>query len=285
MLLTILLSMGASTLQASQPAQPSVTVFSHGLGGQGFHGGLYHTSSGQPNAFIQGPMTYFDYDDVQKPISSCLGQDADTASLHKACQPLAKADLLGVSRGAATIVTYLAKYQPQNVELVIAESPFDSVEGIVDDRTYGSGSLHHALPLIFRNYNPNGAQPITNVERIDPEIPMLLICSEQDAVVPASSTKRLYYALRKANKPKVFLLETQYGDHANIIQGQDGTMVRNVVHAFYQTHGKPHNPAWAAEGQARFASCQPSEPISWKQYLSSWWNSNWWNGSSSSSKK
>lgn len=233
-----------------------ITIFSHGLGARGEHGTYYHVASGQPNAFIEGPLHTFNYPDVNAPQSSCLGQEADMAALHQACKNYEQVNLVGVSRGAATIFNYLAHYNPKNIALVIAESPFDHVRSIVHHKT-GFASFESTLPISFAQYDPKGPQPINGVEKIDRTIPILLVCSQEDSLIPVSSTRRLYEALRKTGHKKVHLLVTRYGKHANIINGKDGTLYRNVVHAFYKKYGKPYNAEWARAGQERFVLCQP----------------------------
>lgn len=241
---------------ASAPAGQSTTIFSHGLGGNKDQGAYYHTLYGQPNAFIDGKMESFDYQDVQDSRSSCIGQDADIESLHGTSKNHSKVKLVGVSRGAAAIFNYLAKHQPKNVDITVTESPFDQVSSVVAQKAYFA-SFESSLSLMFPNYDRKGAQPIKSASSINTTIPMLLVCSQEDALIPASSTIKLYEALRKNGHERAHLLVTKHGQHANILNGEDGAIYRNVVHAFYKAYAKPHNPEWAAAGQARFASCQP----------------------------
>jgi len=264
---------GTSAVQASAPAEQPITIFSHGLGGQGDHAIYYHTQSGQPHAFIEGRMESFDYQDVQDSRASCIGQDADMETLHKACETISQATLVGVSRGAATIFNYLAKYIPKNITAVVAESPFDQVSSVVQHKA-GFASFESSLPLVFPNYNRSGPQPIQAAKSIDKDIPVLLVCSDEDALIPTSSTKRLYDALCLAQHTKTHLLVTKHGAHANILNGPDGQLYRNVVHAFFKAYNKSHNPRWAAAGQERFASCKPAvteeeQSSSWSSFFSS----------------
>lgn len=259
-------------LSARQKKVISGTLFSHGLASKGEKGKFYHIKSGHANAFIQHELHVFDYADVNDIRSSCLGQAADMECLHNACKKHKKVSLLGVSRGAATILNYLAKYKPKNIDVVIVESPFDHVDSVVEHKAGGWGKS--LLPASFPNYDCKGAQPITSIKKINRKLPILLVCSEKDTLIPAASTIRLYNAFRKAGYKHVYLLVTKHGPHAKILHKKDGIIYRNVVHAFYKRYNRPHNPQWAAAGEERFASCQPSlaEKSTSSLKKSTWWS-------------
>jgi len=241
------------------------TIFAHGLYGDYRHGLAYHVDTKHPHvfphAYIEGPLHVFDFDDAHDPKKSCLGQDADMARLHDVCKQNDQAILEGSSRGAVAGLNYLGKYQPKNIRAAIFESPFDKLSTIVKHDAYFE-FLELVLPYIpykgFPNYNPYGIQPIDVVNKIDQNLPILFICSSQDTRIPAKSTINIYKKLLESGHKNVYLLHVEHGEHATIMQGEDGPLVKHVVHAFLAHCNLAYNKSWAEAGQERFKLCQPS---------------------------
>lgn len=235
--------------QADKP----VTIYCHGLGGNKKEAQYFHIQYGYQNAFIQGACESFDFKDVSNPNSSCLGQDVDIAYLHEVCKKYQHVQLFGISRGASTILNYAGLYQPSNIETMVLESPFDDVQTIIQRLTGAKSSDTSMYP----NYDPQGIQPIKMVDKMPKNIPILIICSKQDTLIPVSSSANVYKKLRQTGHDKAHLLVVDHGVHANILNGKDGATVRNVIHAFFRAYNQPHNLQWANLGQDRFATCQP----------------------------
>lgn len=237
-------------LMANQSLEAYVTVFAHGLGGDKEQGSYYHLDFGN-NGFIEGTLKTFNFADYKNPFTSCLGQENDISFLHAACKNLNGVILVGVSRGAATIINYVGTMHPKNIRALVLESPFDKVESITNH--LNAQNPNHSFKLsYYPNYNPNGLHPINVVDKISPEIPVLFIVSQADALIPAHTITPLYEKLKSAEHKKVHILMLKHGKHANILWGKEGTMFKNVVHAFYKHYGLPHNPAWALAGKRHF---------------------------------
>lgn len=230
-----------------------ITIYCHGLGGNKKEAQYFHVQYGYPNAFIQGPCESFDFKDVNNPNSSCLGQEADIAYLHEICKKYEKVRLFGISRGASTIANYAGLCQPHNLISLVLESPFDDVQTIIQHLT----GRNNDDTSMYPNYKPCGIQPIKLVAQIPSSMPILIICSKQDTLIPVSSSANLYKKLRQTGHNNAYLLIVDHGSHANILNGKDGAMVKNVIHAFYRAQNQPHNSAWANLGQDRFNLCQP----------------------------
>ncbi|MCX5922009.1 MAG: hypothetical protein NTX86_01645 [Candidatus Dependentiae bacterium] len=256
-----------STTQHGQ--DEPITVYSHGYLCNKFFSKLLHASSEYgnkfcANAFITGPMKSFNYSDCLIPILTYFGQDGDVERLHHACKDHKKVILVGVSRGASTIINYLGLCKPNNIIAAVLESPYDHTEKIGDYfldvifksimSEYGKNKFKKFLQLFFVNYKHNGIQPICLTAHIPHTIPLLFISSEHDGIIPSWSTKNLYDALREAGHQNAYLLSCQHGAHGRIIWGKDGKKFRNIVHAFYRHHKIPHQDSWAAEGQSQFLS-------------------------------
>ena len=249
------LLMGLS-LPSISKSDEIVTIFAHGLGGDKTQGHYYHINSRQ-NGFIEGNLETFNFKDYLNPRSSCLGQTADIAILQETSVKFKKVILVGVSRGAATIANYAGTEQPNNVMALILESPFDTIESIVKHLEATASSIVFK-PSMYPNYDRNGIHPIDSMHKTSVHIPILLICSKKDVLIPASSTTLLYKKLLLAGHTKIHILVLDQGKHANILWGDQGYIYKNVVHAFYKEYGLPYNQMFAQSGLKHFAFSQPS---------------------------
>jgi hypothetical protein len=168
--------------------------------------------------------------------------------------------LVGASRGASTILTLLGTKpheQTQNIKAIILESPFGSMDDIV--RNILGESLyqypqarslgHNIVRFIFSQYKKRGVSPVSVATNIPKHIPILIVCSKEDARVPAWSSENLAQALKDAGHPMVHCITLERGVHGKLIKGPDGEMYRNVTHAFYQKYGLDHHPEWAELGK------------------------------------
>ena len=242
-----------------------MTIYSHGLLCNKWIGGLHHCSSSvrSPNAFIQGPMVSFSYRDWLSPLSTCAGQEDDLDQLHSVCKKHTNIILAGCSRGAASIVSYLGMQKPTNVIGAVIESPFDHSGNVIN---YLADQMHitkrTVIDAIAKNIAPNhkidGIQPIDYAANISHEIPLLFICTTKDRIIPLESSLKLYKILQQTGHPHTHLLIAEHGAHGLITFSSDGSMMRNVIHAFYKEYNLPHNAEWATAGHERFMQCQPS---------------------------
>jgi predicted alpha/beta hydrolase family esterase len=249
------LLMGLTLPQISK-SDEFVTFFAHGLGGDKTQGHYYHINSNHIG-FIEGTLETFNFKDYLNPRSSCLGQHSDMEVLKSVTLNFNKVILVGVSRGAATIVNYLGSQNPEHVMAAVLESPFDSVQTIAQYTASLSNSFVFN-PDIYTNFDPNGIQPIKVAHHIALNIPVLLICSRKDTLIPASSTIVLYKKMILAGHKKVHILILDKGRHANILWDEQGSIYRDVVHAFYKKYGLPYNEEFAKAGAHHFAHTTPN---------------------------
>jgi len=247
-IILILLFLGLTMISTLSPNDKIVTIFAHGLGGDATQGRYYHVDSNEQYSFIQTALITFNFKDAGNPFLSCLGQEADTACLHEICKKYTCAILVGCSRGAATIANYLATYQPKNIVAAILESPFDQVSNVIKPRP-GLENLELIAPSMYPNYKPNGLQPIKVAERIPHNIPILIVASKQDSLIPYTSTENLYNKIVASGHKKAHLLITKKGAHANILFEKNGYIFRDAVHAFFKEYDLPYHQSWALEGQ------------------------------------
>jgi len=151
-----------------------------------------------------------------RPDEAGLHRDARAARDYLLTRDDVDADRLvyfGESLGAAVAVTLAVEHRPAGVVL---RSPFTSLTDV--------GRLHYPfLPvgLLLRDRYPS-ADVIRDVDA-----PLLVIAGEDDSIVPASHSRRLYDA---ANEPKhlVVVGGADHNDRALL----DGSEVRAAVRGF-----------------------------------------------------
>jgi len=174
--------------------------------------------------------------------------------------------LVGLSRGASTTLSFMGLFNPKEVKALVLESPFDSIATLIQNilrNLYlhwvpGLDTVGHSLvSMTFAQHNKNGIRPLDTVDTIKKDLPILLICSEQDGVVPATSTMELYKKLQESGHQHTYIFKAHKGDHANILQDADGQNYQRVVHAFYKKYQLPHDSALADQGMSLLEQCQP----------------------------
>jgi len=237
---------------------------------------------GHKNGFIEGKLVTFNFNYHDNIFESSLGQDADVKTLHQTCKNYEEVDAVGVSCGASTLFNYLASAQPENIKSAVIEAAFKSPNSVFEALQSGGlirvqpgtpefrTMLRAAISLTksstsserqdiilsyFPNFDKNGILPINVADKMPKEIPILLVCSNQDDITKSSNSIDLFNKTRSTGHNKVYLLNLQHGEHAGILDSQDGPTYRNVVHAFYRHHNRPFNKTWADAGQERFEQC------------------------------
>ena len=87
------------------------------------------------------------------------------------------------------------------------------------------------------NYKTNGQQPINSVVKIkNKQLPILIVCSKEDTLIPWTSSERLYKKFKEEGFVNCELVVVDRGPHGNIlfaIDG-DGQKYHDAVQAFYK---------------------------------------------------
>jgi len=186
-------------------------------------------------------------DQVNLHKASCGQQpdiDAFTAAfrdLLSLVTPDRKVILCGHSRGAATIVNSLpalSEQEVQRIEQVILSAPFDSLKSVVRElckkreiSTKVADFLHYwIVPLFLRQYNPHGITPIDSVSHIKnmTSLPITIIASQDDAVVPFNCTQNLFKKFRDCGCVRATLIPLETGGH-NVIFKLDDRCVATAL--------------------------------------------------------
>lgn len=268
----------------SQPAEKITSLFSHGIADTRLQAYKYAqiTPNGFPNDnyLINNRhhiLISFNYPDAGKSIrinrkETSLAQENEVKALHEAHANIdngAGVVGLGVSRGASAFIVWLGTHPDeskiQNIRALVLESPFDSIDSVlryvIGEKLYKSPRIrafcHGLVSFIFSKYDKDYITPLEAAPTVPMNIPILIICSEEDTRVPADLSKKLYDELRVTGHDEVHFVKLKQGAHGKLIEGTGSDTYRNVVHAFYKKYGLPHNEEYAQLGQSILDESQP----------------------------
>ncbi len=212
-------------------------------------------------------VTSFNYPDVimlgmPNFAKANIAQESDVAHLKSEVEKIMQNNqeedlvLFGVSRGASTALNFMALHDNPAVKALIVESPFDSMATIIDNKRkklpfkwFSHDFCQRILEFLFRQYKRDGIQPIDLVSKIRKDLPILIICSKKDSLVPCHSTVNLCKKLRKSGHDKVCLLQLEKGKHGLIIYGKSSNVYQKGMHAFLAKCGFSHDPELARQGK------------------------------------
>lgn len=251
-------------------------LFSHGLVDTHAQGSRYiKRGTGQNRFLLMEEPFSFDYSDAAigwtkyfKVRKSSLAQQDEINKLEAQYKRITQAALydedillMGVSRGASVIINFVAQKHPEKVRALLLESPFDRARNIMYSTLkkvpYGKSLtplfLHWSFP---RHSQSSTLHPEDMAKDIPLFMPILLICSKEDTVIPCSSTINLFKKLKETGHTEVYLLVTEHGNHAKILWGPDGERYQAIVHAFFARYFLPYDAYWAERGAALLDSCR-----------------------------
>ena len=262
-----------------------ITVFSHGIADtwQQVHGYVKSymndkTICRNDRYLIHTPFVTFNYPDATDTfyrVNYCetsFGQENEIGCLKKAYASAlshyknCECDIIlwGLSRGASNLLIFAGQYDLSCVKAIVIESPYYTMGEVIESLMIKKGLSW--LPLsygetvaefIFKRYTRHGYSPANCLENIPKDIPILIICSQEDRLVPAATSMNVYKKLVEAGHQHTYLFITDHGKHAAILQGPDGEKYQSVVNAFYKKYNLPHCRASAAQGKSLLALCQP----------------------------
>ena len=255
-----------------------VYLFSHGIADTHKQVLGYVQSDNRSKPYIiTDPFISFDYPDASSSMfkinrtQTSFAQENEIKRLSQVFfSPVIKNKntvLVGVSRGASVLINFMGIYNAPNVAAIILESPFDCVESIVSALIHEKklswipGIKKNGLNImsfIFCKYKPNGIRPIDLAPQIKQNLPILVVCSATDILVPIWSSINIYNILRESGHYNTYLLILPEGHHAKLINDTKyGSLYQKVTHAFYKKFQLPHDPVLAKEGIPYLENCQP----------------------------
>lgn len=280
---TILFSLFIAHISSVFCVQEYATIFSHGIADtwKQVHGYIksYKIDDNihyNERYLFHTPFVSFNYPDATDKFyrvnyaETSFGQEneigrlnkayTETLSHHNNCNII----LWGLSRGASNLLIFAGLYDLANVKAIVIESPYYSMSEVIENvmikinlnwlpLSYGESLAE----LIFKRYTRYGWSPAKYIENIPKDMPILIICSQEDHLVPCSSSMNVYKKLIESGHKNTYIFITETGRHAAILQGPDGEKYQYVVNAFYKKYHLPHCAASAAKGKQLLALCQP----------------------------
>jgi Prolyl oligopeptidase family len=260
-----------------------ITIFSHGIADtwKQVHGYVKSykkkdTVYRNDRYLIHTPFISFNYPDATNKFyrvnynETSFGQENEIGRLNKAyalaLSQCKDCDIIlwGLSRGASNVLIFAGLYELTNVKAIVTESPYYTMSEVIEslmikkglnwlDVAYGETIAE----WIFKRYTRHGWSPAKCLENIPKDIPILIICSQEDRLVPASTSMNVYKKLVESGHKHTYIFVTEHGKHAAILQGPDGDKYQCVVNAFYKKYNLPYCAASAAQGKSLLALCQP----------------------------
>jgi pimeloyl-ACP methyl ester carboxylesterase len=224
---------------------------------------------------IDGNVGLFDFPDVSSQPNIYrrelvnLGQEVDIERLHFAYQetikriPHAEIVLVGLSRGAATIINYVALYKPEQLKAMVLDSPFDAFDSIINHvkKMYyldwvPLSFARSIMCLRFPALEIDGIMPSKTIHLLSLDIPTIFIHSKTDYVVPFESSCALFQALKERGHKHAYFLQLESGRHGLLMRSEQAPVYESVVHAFFKRYGILHNQKVSHLGIDRLDKCR-----------------------------
>lgn len=264
-------------------AQQIVTLFSHGIADTWKQVRWYVKSYNSKGTIhhnerhtINTPFASFNYPDATTKFyrvnynEASFGQANEMSRLYnvyqKTLEHFDNPDIIlyGLSRGASNVAIFAALYDISYVKAIILESPYFTMAEVVQNMLFHRNlswvPLSYAemlVELIFKKYTRYGNTPANCITSIPKDIPILIVCSQEDSLVPYTSSINVYKKLRESGHDNTYIFITEHGKHAAILSGIDGEKYQWVINAFYKKYNLPFVPSDAAKGDSLLAHCQP----------------------------
>lgn len=253
-------------------------VFVHGLGGDKNQAFYYAKDNRIGNAALTSPINWSILS--QKVISFNLphvtsnGVDNDKVSLGQQFEldalrqhiPKNTANVgFGVSMGAATWLNYAGTHKIRKTKALMLEAPFDRPETVAQHQA-SQMYLGFLNPLglsslvmnwfVFKKYNPSGITPIEAAKTVRRDLPMLIVHSREDEVVPVRCSRNICEQLKKNGHQELYCLELEHGQHANYMHGKDAQKYQTAAHAFLKKYNLPCDEQLAIAGKKILEECK-----------------------------
>ncbi len=260
---------------APSPAEKTNTIFIHVRGYAGICGsakykfdgsGFYSATKMIQAQLMSGTCVSFDMQ-TEAFNKFDFGQENDQASLSSLCNkiinenPTCKIVFLGTCKGSVAISHFLACQANQeiikkHIKGTILFSPSVSLNNLtksiaktkVSWLPFGHTVIHGLFKLAFPSYNPNAPTLLDIAHKVNKNLPMLIIGTDNDKVVPFQDLDKIVRSLQKSGKKNLHFLtidDNKY-NHASVIYHPKARMATN---AFLKEYGLPHMRELAESGE------------------------------------
>jgi alpha-beta hydrolase superfamily lysophospholipase len=235
---------------------PTYFIFAHGSGGHKGNVHYYHR-----HTIVRDPFFSFNFPDARDGSfnfkESNLAQSSDIAALKDAVDTVCQETqnslgvepnivLTGASRGASSIIAFMGTHNPTNISALVIESPFDTVDSIIVGllakiglgKSEGLRKLGHKIVKKYHaKYDKDAPSPLDMVQHIrNKELPILIICSKKDELIPWTSSYRLYEEFKNQGFTHVHIFISSRGKHVKILEDRYAHLYKEAVDAFYKKY-------------------------------------------------
>jgi hypothetical protein len=180
-----------------------------------------------------------------------MGQKDDIAVLERTVAQISDEKqiiLYGCSRGAATIISYLGIYNPENIGAIVLDACPANISKTVQMTLAQLGINPNYCTTIFSylfpQYEPKLAiTPIQAIQTIkNKNLPILLMHSLEDRKVHYTDSLKLYQTFIEAGFTNVHLCLLPQGRHSYLLQDEHvKDRYTQAVHSFYKKYCLPYN--------------------------------------------
>lgn len=158
--------------------------------------------------------------------------------------------LFGSCKGAATIINYIANYNPSSLQAVILEAPFSDALTHSYNFFYAKGFSQKETDFIFKrffsHYPKNPIPPIDAIQYIkNKSLPILIIHSKNDHESSITHSYMLYKMFKEHEFSHVYLAILE-GTHGHLIT-ENNTEYLTAIHTFYKHHNLPYSEIYAKD--------------------------------------
>jgi len=233
----------------------------------------------------QGTLNNFNIDLAK----ASLGQETDTSEHKKKIEDLNMQHpdiknivLYGVSRGASTTFNAMTKFQHQyeNIKLCVLEGPPASVTSVIKNYVgkFFTNILYNRFTANWfigeQHSLEKKAQAKAYIRSFPDDIPLVIVTSKKDDLVPHSSSVKLAMGVAaqrirfgsKKSAP-VYLLQLDSPGHNDYTtkNSADSLRYQNFLHAVYKKHGLAYIEEYADKGEKEFATAELTHGLLKKQ--------------------
>lgn len=186
-----------------------------------------------------------------------MGQDNDLEAISTKIAHIPAQEsmiLYGCSRGAAALLTYLGKYNPSNIAALILDACPTDLPATLHIKLASCGIhptwANSIFTTLFPQYQASKAlTPFNAIPLIqNKDLPILLVHSQKDHVVPYVHSLQLYQQLLDHGFTNVHLILLPHGRHAYALQDETiAPLYAQAVHSFYKKYNLPHDATIAQD--------------------------------------
>jgi hypothetical protein len=201
-------------------------------------------------------------------------------ALNKAYNPTKKNHvvLYGLSRGGSAIFSACAVHHSEytDVKLCILEAPPATISSAVKFKlgaSLGKFLYQNMGKLILgaQHETTRAHQAIASIDTFPKHVPLVVISSKQDELVPHKSSLNLALGVAarrqqaievgETNVASVYVIQLDNSKHNRYTEGAERARYQHAVHAIYRKHGLPYIEAYANAGESELQVAELTQGI------------------------